>query len=97
MNEAWSRSDNPAAALVAFFGMMSPRQREALRDALRIVQAPESPAPGENAEASGNPAEPEQLQPPEKAEIPEKPHNPENPGNPENPENRENREEAPER
>ena len=23
MNEAWSQSDNPAAALVAFFGMMS--------------------------------------------------------------------------
>ncbi|MEU9617852.1 MULTISPECIES: BlaI/MecI/CopY family transcriptional regulator [unclassified Streptomyces] len=38
MNEAWSRSDNPAAALVAFFGMMSPEQREALRDAMRIVR-----------------------------------------------------------
>ncbi|MEU2026118.1 BlaI/MecI/CopY family transcriptional regulator [Streptomyces sp. NPDC016469] len=38
MNEAWSRSDNPAAALVAFFGMMSAEQREALRDAMRIVQ-----------------------------------------------------------
>lgn len=38
MNEAWSESDNPAAALVAFFGMMSPRQTEALRDALRVVQ-----------------------------------------------------------
>ncbi|MEV7618114.1 BlaI/MecI/CopY family transcriptional regulator [Streptomyces sp. NPDC089799] len=38
MNEAWSTSDNPAAALVAFFGMMSPEQREALRDAVRIVQ-----------------------------------------------------------
>ncbi|MGW1227366.1 BlaI/MecI/CopY family transcriptional regulator [Streptomyces sp. NPDC001478] len=37
MNEAWSRSDNPAAALVAFFGMMSAEQREALRDAMRIV------------------------------------------------------------
>src|SRR4051794_25643411 len=37
MNEAWSRSDNPAAALVAFFGMMSADQREALRDAMRIV------------------------------------------------------------
>lgn len=42
MNEAWSRSDNPAAALVAFFGMMSPEQREALRDALRIVEGPET-------------------------------------------------------
>ncbi|GAU68879.1 BlaI family transcriptional regulator [Streptomyces sp. NBRC 110611] len=39
MNEAWSASDNPAAALVAFFGMMSPEQRHALRDAVRIVQA----------------------------------------------------------
>ncbi|MFE7464025.1 BlaI/MecI/CopY family transcriptional regulator [Streptomyces sp. NPDC057499] len=38
MNEAWSRSDNPAAALVAFFGMMSAEQREALKDAMRIVQ-----------------------------------------------------------
>ncbi|MEU8628694.1 BlaI/MecI/CopY family transcriptional regulator [Streptomyces sp. NPDC048669] len=37
MNEAWSRSDNPAAALVAFFGMMSAEQREALQDAMRIV------------------------------------------------------------
>lgn len=37
MNEAWSRSDNPTAALVAFFGMMSAEQREALRDAMRIV------------------------------------------------------------
>ncbi|MGY0017753.1 BlaI/MecI/CopY family transcriptional regulator [Streptomyces sp. cg35] len=43
MNEAWAQSDNPAAALVAFFGMMSPQQREALRDAMRIVQ-PEVPA-----------------------------------------------------
>ncbi|MCE7083214.1 BlaI/MecI/CopY family transcriptional regulator [Streptomyces sp. ST2-7A] len=37
MNDAWSRSDNPAAALVAFFGMMSPAQTDALRDALRVV------------------------------------------------------------
>ncbi|MFJ6438101.1 BlaI/MecI/CopY family transcriptional regulator [Streptomyces sp. NPDC091416] len=37
MNEAWSQSDNPAAALVAFFGMMSADQQEALRDAMRIV------------------------------------------------------------
>ncbi|MFF8709845.1 BlaI/MecI/CopY family transcriptional regulator [Streptomyces sp. NPDC015184] len=37
MNEAWSRSDNPAAALVAFFGMMSSEQREALQDAMRII------------------------------------------------------------
>jgi predicted transcriptional regulator len=49
MNEAWSHSDNPAAALVAFFGMMSAEQREALRDAMRIVLpnlhgAPEPPS-----------------------------------------------------
>ncbi|MFJ1800194.1 MULTISPECIES: BlaI/MecI/CopY family transcriptional regulator [unclassified Streptomyces] len=51
MNEAWSRSDNPAAALVAFFGMMSAEQREALQDAVRMV----SP---NLAETSGDPAEP---------------------------------------
>ncbi|MER7045637.1 BlaI/MecI/CopY family transcriptional regulator [Streptomyces jumonjinensis] len=38
MNEAWSKSDNPAAALVAFFGMMSPEQRESLQAAVGIVQ-----------------------------------------------------------
>jgi predicted transcriptional regulator len=42
MNEAWTQSDNPAAALVAFFGMMSDEQRHALRDAVRIVQGPET-------------------------------------------------------
>lgn len=47
MNEAWSASDNPAAALVAFFGMMSPEQRHALRDAVRMVQVDE---PAEDAE-----------------------------------------------
>ncbi|MFJ5922259.1 BlaI/MecI/CopY family transcriptional regulator [Kitasatospora sp. NPDC092948] len=36
MNDAWATSDNPAAALVHFFGMMSPEQREWLRDALRV-------------------------------------------------------------
>ncbi|MFJ8312308.1 MULTISPECIES: BlaI/MecI/CopY family transcriptional regulator [unclassified Streptomyces] len=44
MNEAWSQSDNPAAALVAFFGMMSAEEREALRDAVRMVQQPEPEA-----------------------------------------------------
>ncbi|WP_405795998.1 BlaI/MecI/CopY family transcriptional regulator [Streptomyces sp. NBC_01506] len=44
MNEAWSKSDNPAAALVAFFGMMSPTQRDALEDAVRMVRRDE---PGE--------------------------------------------------
>ncbi|MFF4443621.1 BlaI/MecI/CopY family transcriptional regulator [Streptomyces sp. NPDC001502] len=68
MNEAWSTSDNPAAALVAFFGMMSAEQREALRDAVRVVQyddesgsdtTPEPPAPpvaeGESAERPQEP------------------------------------------
>lgn len=62
MNEAWAQSDNPAAALVAFFGMMSPEQREALQAAVRIVQAdapqdaPE-PNPDSNPEPSGEPPE----------------------------------------
>ncbi|MEU1624347.1 BlaI/MecI/CopY family transcriptional regulator [Streptomyces sp. NPDC020096] len=47
MHEGWAASENPAAALVQFFSMMSPEQREALRDASRIVQ-PEAP-PGEPA------------------------------------------------
>lgn len=38
MHEAWSSSDNLAAALVDFFGMMSPEQTAALRDALRVVR-----------------------------------------------------------
>ncbi|MEU6079928.1 BlaI/MecI/CopY family transcriptional regulator [Streptomyces sp. NPDC047108] len=38
MHEAWHTSDNAAAALVAFFGMMSQEQREALRDAMRVAQ-----------------------------------------------------------
>ncbi|GAA0654637.1 hypothetical protein GCM10009535_36730 [Streptomyces thermocarboxydovorans] len=48
MNDAWSQSDNPAAALVAFFGMMSDEQRKALTDAIRIVQLPETTEPAEN-------------------------------------------------
>lgn len=57
MNEAWSKSDNPAAALVAFFGMMSPAQRDALEDAVRMVRrdrpeaAPE-PSPEPSPEAA---------------------------------------------
>lgn len=56
MNDAWSQSDNPAAALVAFFGMMSEEQRLALQDAVRIVQGPrtresESPPPSETADS----------------------------------------------
>ncbi|MFJ9079073.1 BlaI/MecI/CopY family transcriptional regulator [Streptomyces sp. NPDC102278] len=77
MNEAWSTSDNPAAALVAFFGMMSAEQREALRDAVRIVghdgevtapeprEAPRGPEPAEEPEAAEDP------EPAEGAEDPE--------------------------
>ncbi|MGY5128165.1 BlaI/MecI/CopY family transcriptional regulator [Streptomyces nigrescens] len=54
MNEAWSASDNPAAALVAFFGMMSPEQRQALRDAVRMVQIDE---PAEDPEQQAEEAE----------------------------------------
>ncbi|MFE9615880.1 BlaI/MecI/CopY family transcriptional regulator [Streptomyces sp. NPDC006384] len=50
MNEAWSQSDNPAAALIAFFGMMNEEQRRTLRDAIRIAQGPETPAPGPGSE-----------------------------------------------
>ncbi|WP_093788506.1 BlaI/MecI/CopY family transcriptional regulator [Actinacidiphila guanduensis] len=49
MNEAWAASDNPAEALVHFFGMMSPEQREAVRDALRIIQSVDPSGP-EDAE-----------------------------------------------
>ncbi|MEU1068897.1 BlaI/MecI/CopY family transcriptional regulator [Streptomyces albidoflavus] len=57
MNEAWQRSDNQAAALVAFFGMMSPEQRDALGDAMRVIQLPaeeprEVPASPEGAEGA---------------------------------------------
>ncbi|WEH20251.1 BlaI/MecI/CopY family transcriptional regulator [Streptomyces sp. VNUA24] len=52
MNEAWSQSDNPAAALVAFFGMMSEEQRQALTDAVRIVQGPGTVKPEPPAGAS---------------------------------------------
>ncbi|MER6911056.1 BlaI/MecI/CopY family transcriptional regulator [Streptomyces sp. NPDC000594] len=48
MNDAWSKSDNPAAALVAFFGMMSAEQRESLRAAVRMVQDDPDPGPGDN-------------------------------------------------
>ncbi|MEH0424188.1 BlaI/MecI/CopY family transcriptional regulator [Streptomyces sp. B21-083] len=62
MNDAWSQSDNPAAALVAFFGMMSEEQRLALRDAVRIVEGPEQ------VEQPREPEQPEQTQQAEAAE-----------------------------
>ncbi|MEW2622665.1 BlaI/MecI/CopY family transcriptional regulator [Streptomyces sp. NPDC048106] len=57
MNDAWSQSDNPAAALVAFFGMMSEEQRRALGAAIRIVQGPETPRAPEAAEPPAAQAE----------------------------------------
>jgi hypothetical protein len=65
MNDAWSQSDNPAAALVAFFGMMSEEQRQSLSDAVRIVQGPETQEPTEPSES----AEPAER--PERGEGPE--------------------------
>ncbi|MFE1345359.1 BlaI/MecI/CopY family transcriptional regulator, partial [Streptomyces sp. NPDC058757] len=44
-----------AAALVAFFGMMSPEQRESLNDAIRIVQR-DNPLPPAPEEGGGEPA-----------------------------------------
>ncbi|MFJ7337757.1 BlaI/MecI/CopY family transcriptional regulator [Streptomyces sp. NPDC101110] len=59
MNDAWSQSDNPAAALVAFFGMMSEEQRQSLSDAVRIVQGPETQEPTEPSESAERPERPE--------------------------------------
>ncbi|MER6354835.1 BlaI/MecI/CopY family transcriptional regulator [Streptomyces sp. NPDC001634] len=69
MNDAWSQSDNPAAALVAFFGMMSDEQRQALRDAVRIVQGPESAQDTGSAETAAVPEaeSPESAAPPERS------------------------------
>ncbi|MFE9170780.1 BlaI/MecI/CopY family transcriptional regulator [Streptomyces kebangsaanensis] len=58
MNEAWSRSDNAAAALVAFFGMMNDEQRQALRDAVRMVEGgSEVPVPGPGEQSAEQSAE----------------------------------------
>ncbi|WP_191288793.1 BlaI/MecI/CopY family transcriptional regulator [Kitasatospora herbaricolor] len=60
MNDAWGTSDNPAAALVHFFGLMSPEQREALRDALRVAAlfpAPADPGPGPAGTETDTPGE----------------------------------------
>ncbi|MEV5203703.1 BlaI/MecI/CopY family transcriptional regulator [Streptomyces sp. NPDC053720] len=75
MNEAWSRSDNPAAALVAFFGMMSAEQREALQDAMRIVQpglsGTSGPQSGEPAGAASDEATGEAAEDPADGAAPE--------------------------
>ncbi|MFF9054300.1 BlaI/MecI/CopY family transcriptional regulator [Streptomyces erythrochromogenes] len=84
MNEAWSTSDNPAAALVAFFGMMSAEQREALRDAVRVVQyddesvteAPAEPRTEAPAEPSQEPAAAPPLPPEAEDESAEPPRPP---------------------
>ncbi|MFF7357415.1 BlaI/MecI/CopY family transcriptional regulator [Streptomyces filipinensis] len=65
MNDAWSQSDNPAAALVAFFGMMSEEQRQALRDAVRIVQGPETPRTPEPRQREAAQGEAAQQEAPE--------------------------------
>ncbi|MET9567838.1 BlaI/MecI/CopY family transcriptional regulator [Streptomyces virginiae] len=64
MNEAWSTSDNPAAALVAFFGMMSAEQRDALRDAVRVVQYDDESVADAPAEPRGEPRAEAPAEPP---------------------------------
>ncbi|MET8952895.1 BlaI/MecI/CopY family transcriptional regulator [Streptomyces sp. NPDC004533] len=71
MNDAWSQSDNPAAALVAFFGMMSDEQRQALRDAMRIVQVPSSAPEPEDGETADTEAADTETATPAEAESPE--------------------------
>ncbi|MBQ0827280.1 BlaI/MecI/CopY family transcriptional regulator [Streptomyces sp. RG38] len=58
MNDAWSQSDNPAAALVAFFGMMSEEQRAALSDAVRMVQGPDTSPPETPPDTPSEPPSP---------------------------------------
>ncbi|MFD0064239.1 BlaI/MecI/CopY family transcriptional regulator [Streptomyces sp. NPDC056690] len=86
MNDAWSQSDNPAAALVAFFGMMSPEQREALSDAVRMVQGPQAQPltaqEPEGSEAGEGREEPQDSEQPEAPEASEEPEEPEGPGEP---------------
>lgn len=86
MNDAWSQSDNPAAALVAFFGMMSPEQREALSDAVRMVQGPQAQTlttqEPEGSEAGEGREEPQDSEQPEAPEASEEPEEPEGPGEP---------------
>ncbi|MFF1476541.1 BlaI/MecI/CopY family transcriptional regulator [Streptomyces sp. NPDC058301] len=77
MNEAWSQSDNPAAALVAFFGMMSPEQRESLRDAVRMVGPPEDyPDPVDPADPTRSPEQSPQGAEPAEREGPAEPDEP---------------------
>jgi predicted transcriptional regulator len=86
MNDAWSQSDNPAAALVAFFGMMSPEQREALSDAVRMVQGPQAQTlttqEPEGSGADEGREEPQDSEQPEASEASEGSEEPEGPGEP---------------
>nr|WP_240108984.1 BlaI/MecI/CopY family transcriptional regulator [Streptomyces sp. MUM 203J] len=91
MNEAWSQSDNPAAALIAFFGMMSPEQREALNDAIRIVQRDAQEEPPEGAVQS----RPEQPEPGTEQRVEPGTEHPEEPGT--EPRAEHDRERSPER
>ncbi|MFJ9027750.1 BlaI/MecI/CopY family transcriptional regulator [Streptomyces sp. NPDC102274] len=83
MNEAWSKSDNPAAALVAFFGMMSPEQRRSLEDAVALVRrdaseeadteaiSTETEAVSNEGAAVQDREEPEEREEPEASEEPD--------------------------
>ena len=76
MNDAWATSDNPAAALVHFFGMMSPEQQEALRDALRVVApqpAEQSPEHPQEQVAEQSAEQPSEEPGPPVGDIPEQP------------------------
>ncbi|MFC8830008.1 BlaI/MecI/CopY family transcriptional regulator [Streptomyces sp. NPDC057137] len=73
MNEAWSKSDNPAAALVAFFGMMSATQRDALEDAVRMVRTDRPEVIPEAAPETAPEAPPEatpEVPPGSQSEVP---------------------------
>lgn len=70
MNEAWSKSDNPAAALVAFFGMMSSAQRDALEDAVRVVRSDRPEVPPETASPEVPPEVPGEVPPDVPPDVP---------------------------
>lgn len=70
MNEAWSKSDNPAAALVAFFGMMSSAQRDALEDAVRVVRSDRPEVPPETASPEVPPEVPGEVPPDVPSDVP---------------------------
>ncbi|WSB27981.1 BlaI/MecI/CopY family transcriptional regulator [Streptomyces sp. NBC_01788] len=71
MNDAWSQSDNAAAALVAFFGMMSDEQRQALRDAVRIVEGTAEGAIGGTGASEVTGEVPDTARAPDTGEAPD--------------------------